>query len=431
MYAVEDDAGEPFLLLHGSEPDFAWERFVAAVELLVDRLGVTSVVAMQAIPMPVPHTRPVTVTAHATRRQLIDSYPVYWGEMRIPGSVPALLELRLGEAGIDALGVAAHVPHYLAQATYPAASMTLLEHLEKLTGLHLPVEGLREAAEANRTEIDEQIAASPENTAVVAALEQQFDNFQAAREDNGLLGEAGQVPSAEELGAEFERFLADQDRRTGRGTELPTRCGRRTQAPGADPVQARLHRAPLNPVILTSTGPTEPLTIRRPASGGSGEDDGPGALHDHPVLAVPGDRLGEHLPLDVAADPAHVLDRRAVVDPGDLLLDDRAGVELGGHVVRRRPDQLHPAVVRRLVGVRAHERRQEAVVDVDQPLREPAAEVGGHDLHVAGQHDQVDVAEQLQRRRLGLGLGLGRRPGCGGTGCPRRARPARGRGGWR
>jgi predicted ATP-grasp superfamily ATP-dependent carboligase len=216
VYAVEDDAGEPFLLLHGSEPDFAWERFVAAVELLVDRLGVTTVVAMQAIPMPVPHTRPVTVTAHATRRQLIDSYPVYWGEMRIPGSVPALLELRLGEAGIDALGVAAHVPHYLAQATYPAASMTLLEHLEKLTGLHLPVEGLREAAEANRTEIDEQIAASPENTAVVAALEQQFDNFQAAREDNGLLGEAGQMPSAEELGAEFERFLADQDRRRPR-----------------------------------------------------------------------------------------------------------------------------------------------------------------------------------------------------------------------
>ena len=88
---------------------------------LVERLGVTSVVALQAIPMPVPHTRPVTVTAHATRRQLIEPYPVYWGEMRIPGSVSALLELRLGEAGVDALGVAAHVPHYLAQATYPAA----------------------------------------------------------------------------------------------------------------------------------------------------------------------------------------------------------------------------------------------------------------------------------------------------------------------
>ena len=216
LYAVEDDAGVPFLLLHGAEPDYAWERFVAAVGQLVEKLGVTSVVALQAIPMPVPHTRPVTVTAHATRRQLIDSYPVYWGAMQIPGSISALLELRMGEAGVDALGVAAHVPHYLAQATYPAASLTLVEHLERLTGLHLPTETLREAAEANRTEVDEQIARSSENLAVVAALEQQYDSFTAARDGTDLLNSTGEVPSAEEIGAEFERFLADQDRKRPR-----------------------------------------------------------------------------------------------------------------------------------------------------------------------------------------------------------------------
>ncbi|WP_448616674.1 proteasome assembly chaperone family protein [Modestobacter sp. URMC 112] len=213
LYAVEDDAGVPFLLLHGTEPDFAWERFIAAVRQLVDRFGVTSVVALHAIPMPVPHTRPVTVTAHATRRQLIESYPVYWGEMRIPGSAGALLELRMGEAGVDALGVAAHVPHYLASATYPAAALTLLEHLERLTGLHVPTETLREAAESNRTEIDEQIARSADNTAVVAALEEQYDSFTSARESTGLLGSAGEVPSGEEIGAQIEQFLAEQDRK--------------------------------------------------------------------------------------------------------------------------------------------------------------------------------------------------------------------------
>ena len=120
------------------------------------------------------------------------------------------------ERFIDAVGFAAHVPHYLAQATYPAASLSLLEHLERLTGLHLPTEGLREAAEANRTEIDEQIGRSSENIAVVAALEQQYDNFTAAREGTDLLSAAGEVPSAEEIGAEFERFLADQDRKRPR-----------------------------------------------------------------------------------------------------------------------------------------------------------------------------------------------------------------------
>jgi len=181
LHALEDDAGVPFLLLQGPEPDFRWEAFVAAVSGLIDRLGVTSVVSLQAIPMPVPHTRPVTVTAHAVRRPLIESYPVYWGEMRIPASAAALLEVRLGEAGVDALGVAAHVPHYLTQAGYPAAAQTLVEHLATLAGLHLPTDALAEAAQAHRTEVDAQIAQSPENSAVVTALEQQFDSFTAAR----------------------------------------------------------------------------------------------------------------------------------------------------------------------------------------------------------------------------------------------------------
>jgi hypothetical protein len=51
---------------------------------------------------------------------------------------------------------------------------------------------------------------------VVAALEQQFDAFTAAHAENELLGASGQMPSAEEIAGEFERFLAEQDRRRGR-----------------------------------------------------------------------------------------------------------------------------------------------------------------------------------------------------------------------
>jgi hypothetical protein len=47
----------------------------------------------------------------------------------------------------------------------------------------------------------------------VHALEQQFDNFQAAREGTGLLGAAGEVPTGDQLAGELERFLAEQDRK--------------------------------------------------------------------------------------------------------------------------------------------------------------------------------------------------------------------------
>jgi hypothetical protein len=46
---------------------------------------------------------------------------------------------------------------------------------------------------------------------VVRALEQQYDAFLRGRQGNDLLGtEVGRLPSAEELGAELERFLAEQ-----------------------------------------------------------------------------------------------------------------------------------------------------------------------------------------------------------------------------
>ena len=63
LYAVRDSLGTPFLLLAGLEPDLQWERFVAAVRLLAERLGVRQTIGRGAIPMAVPHTRPVTMTS--------------------------------------------------------------------------------------------------------------------------------------------------------------------------------------------------------------------------------------------------------------------------------------------------------------------------------------------------------------------------------
>ncbi|KOX10567.1 proteasome protein [Micromonospora sp. NRRL B-16802] len=213
LHLLHDDDETPFLLLTGPEPDLQWERFTAAVAGLAARLDVRLTVGLNSIPMAVPHTRPTGVTAHATRPELIAGYEPWLQRVQVPGSVGHLLEFRLGEQGRDALGFAAHVPHYVAQTEYPAAAEVLLTSVSRSTGLLLPGDGLRSAAEVVRVEIDRQVAQTEDAAALVQALEEQYDAFARGRGEKNLLApDAGPLPTADELGAELERFLAEQTR---------------------------------------------------------------------------------------------------------------------------------------------------------------------------------------------------------------------------
>jgi hypothetical protein len=208
-----DGREAPYLLLHGPEPDTHWETFCQSVRAVVEHFGVRLTVVMGSVPMAVPHTRPVMVTNHATRPDLLMSENIWRGVIRIPASAVALLELRLGEWGHDAMGFVAHVPHYVAQLDYPAAAVKLLECVEVVTGLQWDLEEVQAAAAAREVEIAEQIADSPDVREVVEGLEQQYDAFSRGAEDDDALplAEERNLPTAEELGAEFERFLAGLD----------------------------------------------------------------------------------------------------------------------------------------------------------------------------------------------------------------------------
>lgn len=208
---LRDSEGTPFLLLAGLEPDREWEAFTAAVMQLTSSLRVRLSVTFHGIPMGVPHTRQLGVTAHATQPDLIEGYRPQVDKLQVPGSAAALLEYRLGADERNAIGFAVHVPHYLAQAAYPAAAVTLLESVQRATGLVLPGDALREAARRTDLEIARQVEGSEEVAEVVQALEQQYDAFAADREN--LLAGDEQVPTAEELGAQFEQFLAEQQGR--------------------------------------------------------------------------------------------------------------------------------------------------------------------------------------------------------------------------
>ncbi|OBB63709.1 proteasome assembly chaperone family protein [Mycobacterium sp. 852014-50255_SCH5639931] len=218
LYALRDTIGTPFLLLAGMEPDLKWERFITAVRLLAERLNVRQTIGLGTVPMAVPHTRPITMTAHSNNPELIAEFTPWISEIQVPGSASNLLEYRMAQHGHEVVGYTVHVPHYLTQTDYPAAAEALLEQVAKIASLELPLTALTEAAAVIRTKIDEQVEASAEVAQVVTALERQYDAFIDAQENRSLLTRDEDLPSGDELGAEFERFLA-QEAEKKRGDE--------------------------------------------------------------------------------------------------------------------------------------------------------------------------------------------------------------------
>ena len=212
VYLVSDAVGKQFLLLTGPEPDHEWELFVGAARSLSQRLGAGPMITYFGVPMGIPHTRPLGVITHATRPGLVTTRVPLPSKLQVPASASALMEFRFGEAGRDAIGFVVQVPHYLSQAAYPTAALTLLDSVLEVTGLDLPALELREAADRTNALIDRQVSESTEVAELVQGLEQQYDAAVAAAESEDLLAEGEQMPTADELAAQFEQFLAEQQR---------------------------------------------------------------------------------------------------------------------------------------------------------------------------------------------------------------------------
>jgi hypothetical protein len=203
VHRLLDNNGKPFLMLSGPEPDTQWNRAAAAVLGIAERLGVSRMLTVAGVPMAVPHTRPTLVTAHSTDPATVSGNPMWIDRVQLPGSFSHVLEFRAGQAGILGQGFVAHVPHYLAQASFPQATEAVLRRIADAAGLALPMAELAERNAANLATIESETAEDADFPAVVQALEEQYDRLSSSG--------AASVPSAEEIGAAVEQFLAEQD----------------------------------------------------------------------------------------------------------------------------------------------------------------------------------------------------------------------------
>jgi hypothetical protein len=215
---AHDALGQPFLLLAGYEPDFAWDAFAAAVLDFVDDYEVSTVTWVHAIPMPVPHTRPIGTTVSGTRSELTEAHSVWKPHTQVPATAGHLLEYRLAEAGVRVAGFVLLIPHYLGDTEYPAAALAALDSLTVATGLVFTGEELREENRDYLAKVEDQVSASDELSRMVKGLEERYDAYMAGSTLAAPMIHTGDLPSADELAAELERFLAsrptgDEDKR--------------------------------------------------------------------------------------------------------------------------------------------------------------------------------------------------------------------------
>jgi predicted ATP-grasp superfamily ATP-dependent carboligase len=203
LCSATDRNGVPLLLLTGPEPDHNWRRFVQAVLDLAVEFETRLVVGLGAYPAATPHTRPPHLSATATSSELAAQVGFVNATLDIPAGVQAAIEHACSDVDLPAIGLWAQVPHYAAAMPYPSASASLLDGIRVVTSLDFDKRSLGDEAAEVRERLDELVDRNVDHATHVRRLEEQDDAIRRAVEAD--------LPSGDELAAEVERFLRDQD----------------------------------------------------------------------------------------------------------------------------------------------------------------------------------------------------------------------------
>jgi predicted ATP-grasp superfamily ATP-dependent carboligase len=199
-------APRDLVLVQGVEPSLRWRAFTGHIVDLAEALGVQFVVSLGALLGDVPHTRPVTISGHATDPALMERLGVQSSPSSYEGptGIVGVLHQACAQAGLPSASLWAGVPHYVAAATNPKAALALVRRVEGLIGVSVDVSELESAAADYERQVGLAVQSDPDIQAFVERLEQ------AAESDDEATGE--DVPSGDMLAREFQRFLRQRGR---------------------------------------------------------------------------------------------------------------------------------------------------------------------------------------------------------------------------
>jgi proteasome assembly chaperone (PAC2) family protein len=201
LAAAPAGAERDLVLLAGTEPNLRWRTFADGIAEAAQGLGVEMVVTLGALIADVAHTLPVPITGLASDEEMVERLDLARSNYEGPTGVVGVLHDACGRRGIPSASLWAAVPHYVAAVPNPKAALALLRRLEGLVGVAVEASGLEEESESYENQVSRAVAANPEIEELVKRLEEEQSERLDIEED---------VPSAESLARDFERYLRQQ-----------------------------------------------------------------------------------------------------------------------------------------------------------------------------------------------------------------------------
>ncbi|MEU3450570.1 PAC2 family protein [Streptomyces thermolilacinus] len=193
------------VLVRGIEPSMRWRSFCNELLGFAHELGVEMVVILGALLGDTPHTRPVPVSGVTSDPDLARRMELEETRYEGPTGIVGILQEACTHAGVPAVSLWAAVPHYVSQPPNPKATLALLNRLEDLIDLRIPLGELAEDARAWQVGVDQLASEDSEVAEYVQTLEEARDTAE--------LPEA----SGEAIAREFERYLRRRDGGPGTG----------------------------------------------------------------------------------------------------------------------------------------------------------------------------------------------------------------------
>jgi proteasome assembly chaperone (PAC2) family protein len=188
-------ADRDVVLVTGIEPNLRWRTFCDEMLDYLTGIGATTLVTLGALLADVPHTRPVPVNGISSDPDLAERFGLEPSRYTGPTGIVGVIQEASHRRGLETMSYWAAVPHYVAQAPAPKATLALLGQLEDLVGVPIDMRGLPEEAKAWERGVDELASDDSDVADYVRSLEEERDTAD--------LPEA----SGDAIAREFERYL--------------------------------------------------------------------------------------------------------------------------------------------------------------------------------------------------------------------------------